>query len=324
MSSSPIDRFLPAINEFTASLKKGYAAKGLTVFLFILSLFIAVIGGIVGADSVVALAIAFAILLAFLFHTFSVYIEEGTVKQALATKQQIAALMEQDQLSAEEQGELFARLALSLRSTVAHVLQPPQWCAPLIALLNRLISYVSWRPLHILSEVLFMAAVDQQITRIKASPTDLKCHAALANCYVMLANHYQEPLKTKPFMTWPGILLTNRTVAELEAKARASSHSAIEELSILSAFAPDQLWVHDQLAISYRELEMPEKEIEEYEAIIKLCPDDHQALLRLGILYFRQGKHAKGLEVYERLKPIQPLLADELIGHYGAYTPFTT
>jgi hypothetical protein len=65
---------------------------------------------------------------------------------------------------------------------------------------------------------------------------------------------------------------------------------------------------------------MPDKEIEECEMIISLCPDDHQALLRLGILYFRQGKNAKGLEVYERLKPIQPLLAEELIGHYGAYT----
>lgn len=324
MSTSVIDRFQPAIDGFTASLKKGYATKGIAFVLFFLAICTALIGFIVGADSVVALAFAFAILLAFLFHLLSVYIEEGTVKEALNTKQQIAALMEQDQLSAEEQGELYARLALSVRSTCAHVFNPKPWCLFLVAPLNRLMSYVSWRPLHILSEVLFMAAVDQHISRIKAAPTDLKGHAALANCYVMLANHYLEPIKTKQFMPWPGILLTSRTAEELEAKGRVSSHSAIEELSILSAFAPDQLWVHDQLAISYRELEMPEKEIEECEAIIKLCPDDHQALLRLGILYFREGRHAKGLEIYERLKPIQPLLADELIGHYGAYKPFTT
>ena len=324
MSISAIDRYQPSIDGFTASLKKGYAAKGIAVALFFLTLCTAVIGFVVGADSVVALAIAFAILLAFLFHLLSVYIEEGTVKEALATKQQIEALMEQNQLPAEEQGEIYARLALSVRTTCAHVFTPQPWCSFLVAPLNRLMSYVSWRPLHILSEVLFMAAIDQHISRIKAAPTDLKCHAALANCYVMLANHYFEPIKTKQFMPWPGILLTRRIAEELEAKGRASSHSAIEELSILSAFAPDQLWVHDQLAISYRELEMPEKEIEECEAIIKLCPDDHQALLRLGILYFREGRHARGLEVYERLKPIQPLLADELIGHYGAYKPFTT
>ena len=319
-----ISRFQPVIEEFTDSLRRGYAMKWLAIALFVLSLATAILGCIIGADSLVALAIAFAVLLAFLFHLLSVYVQEGTVKQALATKQQIAALMEADQLSAEEQGELYARLALSIRSTRAQVLKAPPWCEVFIKPLNRFIGYLSWKPLHTLSEILFMAAIDQHISRIKAAPTDLKCHAALANCYVMLANHYLEPVKTRPFMPWPGILLTRRMAAELEAKGRASSHSAIEELSILSSFAPDQLWVHDQLAISYRELEMPEREIEECEAIISLCPDDHQALFRLGILYFRQGKHAKGLEVYERLKSIQPILAEELIGHYGAYTPFTT
>lgn len=324
MSTMLISRFQPVIEEFTDSLRRGYAMKWLAIALFVLSLATAILGCIIGADSLVALAIAFAVLLAFLFHLLSVYVQEGTVKQALATKQQIAALMEADQLSAEEQGELYARLALSIRSTRAQVLKAPPWCEVFIKPLNRFIGYLSWKPLHTLSEILFMAAIDQHISRIKAAPTDLKCHAALANCYVMLANHYLEPVKTRPFMPWPGILLTRRMAAELEAKGRASSHSAIEELSILSSFAPDQLWVHDQLAISYRELEMPEREIEECEAIISLCPDDHQALFRLGILYFRQGKHAKGLEVYERLKSIQPILAEELIGHYGAYTPFTT
>ena len=324
MNTMSMSRFQPAIDEFVDSLKRGYSMKGLAIALFILSFFIAIVGCVVGADSLVALAVALAILLAFLFHLLCVYVQESTVKEALSTKQRIAALMDEDQLSAEEQGELYARLALSVRSTRAQVVSAPKWCSFFVHSLNRFISYVSWKPLHVLSEVLFMAAVDQHISRIKASPTDLKCHAALANCYVMLANHYLEPIKTRPFMPWPGILLTKKTTDELEAKGRAGSHSAIEELSILSSFAPDQLWVHDQLAISYRELEMPEKEIEECEAIIRLCPDDHQALLRLGILYFRQGRHAKGLEIYERLKPIQPLLAEELIGHYGAYTPFTS
>ena len=324
MSTIPIGRFQPAIAEFTDSLKKGYTMKGLAIALFVLSLLIAIVGCVVGADSLVALSIAFSILLAFLFHLLSVYVEEGTVRQAMSAKQQIAAVMDEEQLAPEEKGELYARLALSTRSTQVQVLKLSDWCSFLIKPLNRFMGYLSWKPLHTLAEILFMAAVDQHISRIKAAPTDLKCHAALANCYVMLANHYAEPMKTKPFMPWPGILLTNRTIAELEAKGRASSQSAVEELSILSSFAPDQLWVHDQLAISYRELEMPERETQECEAIIQLCPDDHQALLRLGILYFRQGKHAKGLEVYERLKPIQPLLAEELIGHYGAYAPFTT
>jgi tetratricopeptide (TPR) repeat protein len=324
MSTLPLGRFQPAIDEFVDSLKKGYSMKGLAIALFALSICIAIAGCVAGTDSLAAFAAASAILLAFLFHLLCVYVQEGVVKQALSTKQRIAALMDEEQLSPEEQGELYARLALSARSTKAQVLKAPVWCSILTDSLNRFIGYVSWKPIHVLSEILFMAAIDQHISRIKAAPTDLKSHAALANCYVMLANHYLEPMKTRLFMPWPGIFLPRRTIDDLEAKGRASSHSAIEELSILSSFAPDQLWVHDQLAISYRELEMPEKEIEECEAVIRLCSDDHQALLRLGILYFRQGMPAKGLEVYERLKSIQPLLAEELIGHYGAYTLFTS
>ena len=226
-----------------------------------------------------------------------------------------------DGLEAGERAELYARLALSIRPLSANLVPAPAWLAFLVTPCNRLIGYVAWQPLHILSEVLFLSAINQHISRIKTAPTNLQYHACLANCYVMLANHYQEPIKTRPLMAWPGILLTPRTRLILETKGRASSTSAIEELTILSSFAPDQLWVHNQLAISYRELEMPEREIEECETIIRLCPDDHASLLRLGTLYFRQGKNAKGLEVYERLKPIQPLLAEELISHYGAYKP---
>ena len=111
------------------------------------------------------------------------------------------------------------------------------------------------------------------------------------------------------------------TQRRFHEKAKTSSKRAIEELSILRSFAPNELWVHDQLAISYKELSLPEKEIEEYETIISMNPEDYNALLRLGILYFSQGENAKGLEVYEKINDVQPLLAETLISHYGAYNP---
>ena len=110
MSAISMNHFQPAIAEFTDSLKKGYAMKGLAIALFVLSLLIAIVGCVAGIDSLVALAIAFAILLAFLFHLLSVYVEEGTVKQALTAKQQISALMEEDQLSPSAQILLQQRL----------------------------------------------------------------------------------------------------------------------------------------------------------------------------------------------------------------------
>jgi tetratricopeptide (TPR) repeat protein len=320
-SNLGIERFLPAINQYTRSVKKAYSAKGILVLVLFFMLLLGAFGFICSSDFVVAIAIASTVLLAFLFYLLHIYVKEGIVRLALATKERIDEIAAPDNLEAGEQAELYARLALSIRSLPLRLLKGPSCLSFLTTPCNRLIGYVAWQPLHTLSEVLFLSSINQHISRIKTAPTNLQYHASLANCYVMLANHYLEPMKTSPFMTWPGLLLTPRTRLILETKGRASSTSAIEELTILSSFAPDQLWVHDQLAISYRELEMPEREIEECETIIRLCPDDQQALLRLGTLYFRQGRNAKGLEVYERLKPIQPLLAEELISHYGAYKP---
>ena len=321
MSNLSIERFLPAISRYTASIKKAYAAQGAAILLFCLMGILGLLGFIFSSDFIVAISLACMVLLAFLFYLLHMYIKESTVREALAAKDRIDELIATDNLEAGEQADLYSRLALSVRSLSSSLLKAPSWLSFLAAPCNRLIGYFAWKPLHILSEVLFLSAVNQHISRIKTAPTNLQYHAALANCYVMLANHYLEPIKTYSLMTWPGILLTSRTKAILETKGRASSTSALEELTILGSFAPDQLWVHDQLAISYRELEMPEREIEECETIITLCPDDHQALLRLGTLYFRQGKNAKGLEVYDRLKSLQPLLAEELINHYGAYKP---
>ena len=321
MDTLSIDRFRPAIDQFSLFVKKGFVAKALVALVFIGMMVICTFGYVFNSDFIVAVTLACAILLAFLFYLLNTYIQESTITKALSTKERIEEIIAPDDLDAGEVGELFSRLALSIRPIPSHFFHSPQWLSLLITPCNRLISYIAWKPLHTLSEVFFLAAIDQYIGRIKTAPTNLQYHASLANCYVMLANHYLEPIKTQPHMTWPGIFLSQQTRSVLETKGRASSTSAIEELSILSSFAPDQLWVHDQLAISYRELEMPEREIEECEIIIALCPDDHQALLRLGTLYFRQGKNAKGLEVYESLKPIQPQLAEELIGHYGAYAP---
>lgn len=318
MSNLSIDRFLPAIDQFTRSIKRAYVVQGIAALVLIGMLCIGAVGFAFSSDFIVALSLACIILLTFLFYLLHIYVKENTLKQAIATKERIEAIVAPDNLDAGELAEVYARLALSIRSLPNHLLTSPQWLLFLLQPCNRLLGYVAWQPLHILAEVLFLSAINEHISRIKTAPTNLQYHAALANCYVMLANHYFEPMKSHPLMPWPGILLTPRTKAILEAKGRSGSNSAIEELTILSSFAPDQLWVHDQLAISYRELEMPEYEIQECETIIKLCPDDHKALLRLGILYFRQGKNAKGLEVYERLKPIQPLLAEELISHYGA------
>ncbi len=103
----------------------------------------------------------------------------------------------------------------------------------------------------------------------------------------------------------------------LKRKFRATAERAIEEFKILNAYAPNDPWVHAQLAYSYHDLQMPEEEMKEYETIIRLCPDDKETLFKLGVLYFQQGLNAQGLRVYEELKSSHYQKAEILIQHYG-------
>jgi tetratricopeptide (TPR) repeat protein len=106
-------------------------------------------------------------------------------------------------------------------------------------------------------------------------------------------------------------------------KFRFTAERAIEEFKILSEYAPDDPWVHIQLAYSYHDLQMPLEEIKEYETIKRLQPDDLDNLFKLGILYFQQGWNAKGLRVYEELKKAHYAKAEALIKFYGSYNGAT-
>jgi len=180
---------------------------------------------------------------------------------------------------------------------------------------NRLIGFFTWHPFFVLKESLYLTSIESYIQQIKLDPINLQTHASLAHAYIILANHYEEPSKTERT-----IWLSSQRKQLLLSQKRRSSEYAIEELSILRTLAPSEIWVHDQLAISYRELDMPDEEIKEYETLVHLCPNDASLLLRLGTLYFQKGENAKGLEIYGRLNTVQPILAEALINHYGAYT----
>ncbi len=321
MKSISVDPFLELIDPFKKQVQKTFFAKGIILGLICFMLLLALVGLIFTVDAVVAISLASIMLLVFLFYVTRLYLKESLFQKALEVKNKIEEKAKKESMEADERAELFSRLALATHYLPVNLVHTSFFPKFFEKFLNRVLTFITWTPLHTLGEVFFLASGDEHIQQIKKDPTNLPLHAHLANLYVMLSHHYLEPIKAKPFLPWPGIFLTSSARATLELKAEISSKNALEELNILQAFAPDELWVHDQLAISYKELKMPEKEIEECEAILRLCPDDHQACLRLGILYFSQGKNAKGLELYEQLRQVQPLLAEELIEHYGAYQP---
>ena len=199
---------------------------------------------------------------------------------------------------------------------------PPSWLSFLIQPLERFSCWLHWEDIHFMKEQMLQQAVKEHINNVKREPTSLEAHASLANAYVMLSGLYIDPRKLEGYDEdrW---IPKDKYNEKFNEKFRFIAERAIEEFKILSEYAPDDPWVHSQLAYSYHDLQMPIQEIKEYEAIQKLLPMDKDNLYKLGLLYFQQGLNAKGLCIYEELKNAHYTKADSLIEYYGSYDIYT-
>lgn len=195
----------------------------------------------------------------------------------------------------------------------------PAWCIFLSSSLEKINCWCFWEDVHFMKELLLQTSVKEHIKLVRMQPTDLEAHAGLANAYVMLSGLYVDP-KTVDGMDEDRWIPNNKFTDSFQQKFRATAERAIEEFKILSDYAPQDPWVHAQLAYSYRDLQMPKEEIREYEIILHLCPDDKETLFKLGKLYFQQGLNAKGLQIYETIKKSHYKKAESLISYYGAYS----
>ncbi|EKE07969.1 MAG: hypothetical protein ACD_17C00419G0004 [uncultured bacterium] len=191
--------------------------------------------------------------------------------------------------------DALAKLAAYLQDFELNVYQTPKFLQSLSA---RLAVRFYGEDVYKMKLLLLQAAIDEHLKQIRMAPTDLEVHASLAGAYIALAKVYQEK--------------------EEEGKFRMSSRLAIEEFRILSHYAPNDPWVHEQLAIGYRDLGMPEEEMKEVETLCKLRSQDKETLFRLGTLYFKQGMNAKGLQIYENLQKANFQKAETLISSYGS------
>ncbi len=161
-------------------------------------------------------------------------------------------------------------------------------------------------------ELLIQLSLDEYIEVLKSEPTNLAIHTSLANVYMMLSKIYQRVPELSSY-------LSDRIFKKLglEEKVELAIKSAIEELKILDDLAPNDPWTHAQLACSYHQLERWDEELCEYEILARLRAKDKEILLRLGILYFKLGKTAKGLLTYESLRKIDAQYGGHLISHYS-------
>jgi len=179
----------------------------------------------------------------------------------------------------------------------------------------RFSAYCYWHDVFRFKQLLLHAAIDEHLNQIRATPTDLEVHASLANSYVVLSQIYKEP-KGKD-ETHPRLKNYKKHAVQFDEKFKTAASLAIEEFQILSQYAPNDPWVHEQLSSGYHELDLHEEEIHEVETLLKLRPQDKEILFRLGLLYFNQGMNAKGLQVFEELKQANYKKAEDLIAAYG-------
>lgn len=175
--------------------------------------------------------------------------------------------------------------------------------------------HLHFKDLLMMQEILMHRSIEEHVELIKKNPTDLAVHTSLANAYTALAKLYKKP-SDLPFkvMSWHEKRFTKSSYVQ---KFEQATKRAIEELKILDDLAPNDPWVHAQLASCYHHLEMFPEEIHEYEILLNIRPHDREILYRLGSLYFRLGKNAKGLSIYQSLKDIDARDAAHLITHWS-------
>jgi len=200
--------------------------------------------------------------------------------------------------------ETLLKLSQYLTDYESLLIKTPTFFKPLARITARISGYCYWHDVFRFKQLLLHAAIHEHLEQIRLTPTDLEVHASLGNAYVALSQIYKHPLYEK-------------YAAAFEEKFQAAARLAIEEFQILSHYAPNDPWIHEQLAAGFRELGMHAEQIRETEALSKLRPQDREVLFSLGSLYFQQGLNAKGLQVYEELKKANFKKADSLISSYG-------
>lgn len=180
--------------------------------------------------------------------------------------------------------------------------------------LSRFSAYFYWEDVYRLKQMLLLASIDEYIQQIHLTPTDIEVHASLGSAYVALSKLYHKPIHNPQH---PRIGSVKKIQAQNEEKQKSYSRLAIEEFKIISHYSSNDPWIHEQMALGYKELNLPVEETKEIESLLKLRPQDKEILYRLGTLYFSQGQNAKGLSIYEELKKTNYKKAEELIASYG-------
>jgi len=319
---TPLEHLLPQLYRTILSsfrkVSKSFALFNVsfaTLFLIELIAFF-VFSPLLTEPAILALSLSGLFLTIFSYFIFLFYYQAKKPEQLMQLKEQFAASMQK--LAGTSEGELrlclaasFVKLSSHLDDFESSLYAIPSLLSPAKSWLERLSARCHWHDVFRFQQILLHAAIEELLKQIRTSPTDLEVHATLANTYIALSKLFTEP-------TMPSLMRMYRKRKEtLQENFLAASMLAIEEFQILNHYAPNDPWVHEQLAAGYRALGRPHEEIREVEILLQLRPQDRDLMLRLGTLYFEQGANAKGLKIYEELKRANYQKAQDLLAAYG-------
>lgn len=285
----------------------------LTLFLFFLPF--------LSRSAILAFALGGLLLTCFSYVVLLFYFQAKKPEQLLELKEQFLHSCRQSIPTPQGIAQHHLSIAEAL-SKLSSYLQDYEWnfykvpsiLQFILPLLSRFSAFCYWEDVFKMKQLLLLSAVEEHLKQIRATPTDLEVHASLANTYVTLSKLHRQPFFGNRH---PRAGRINQLQPIFDEKSKNFSRLAIEEFTILSHYAPNDPWVHEQLALGYCDLDMPTEEIKEVEFLLKLRPQDKEIFFRLGILYFQQGMNAKGLQIYETLKQANFKKAEELISTYG-------
>lgn len=316
------------VNSFTsncADILKKYSAYN---FLFILLGTIELLASLIFFNTlsksiVLASSLALILMTLFCYFVLRAYFQSKKPQHLLSicerTKKELkhSISSQSDSIDAKlSLASLLCRLANNLKDLEYDIYKAPKGLQTLSFSFEKLGAWLHWQDIHAIKEWLFFESIDLYIDLIKEQPMQMQFHVALANTYVMLSKIYATEEQNEEERWLP----TEKINSNLDHKFTLCAQKAIEEFKILNDNHPNDPWIHTQLAYSYHDLKMPQKEIEAYEKILELNQQvDDDILHKLGTLYFLQGSNSKGLKLYEQLKNLGSHKAETLIKHYGTY-----
>lgn len=314
-----IDQFLPQFDKILRTyvmFNLGYLALGVTEVVLLALFFTFLVH-----SSLLAISLALLFLTCFSYFIIKGYLQTLKQEQFKTLRDRFVASCEELLGFNENVPEHYlaiasacSRFATELSGNEYKYYRLPRWLEKISPSIENWSCWWHWQDVFQMREILLQMCVSKHLKMVKLEPTSLEVHGALANAYVMLSSLYVDPRKGENNDRW---VPPNKYTQSFEEKYRTAAEKAIEEFKILKAYAPDDPWVHEQLAYSYHDLGMPAEEIREYEKVLALKPNDKETLYKLGVLYFGQGLNAKGLRIYEVLQRSHYVKAEQLIEYYG-------